>query len=351
MTPKAIALVPGRSLASIPIAGLVVDSGIFDERGLESRLADAVKPWRNRARNCEGNDMADRSWFVASGGKQEGPYSEPAFRDLIGSGAVTPDTLVWTEGMAAWQRAAEIPGLLRGGSRPPPYPDAGVPQARGGFVASGPLSIDFGILEFVWRSLVLVIGLALVIPGPWALVWYLKWIVPCVRVPSRPNLSFTGAAMTIVPWYFGTIVFFVAIRLIGSDVLNQLLLIVQFVLCWLLLKWVIANLSSDEQPLGLSFSGSIWAYLGWAILSGISVITIIGWAWVYVAWARWFCRNIQGTRREVQFVGSGLEFLWRAIVVVLASIFIIPIPWMYRWMYQWLASQTVLTERGAQMGG
>jgi hypothetical protein len=41
-------------------------------------------------------------------------------------------------------------------------------------------SID--ILEFVWRSLVLGIGLILVIPAPWVLVWYLKWIVPCVQV-------------------------------------------------------------------------------------------------------------------------------------------------------------------------
>src|SRR4051795_3711422 len=118
--------------------------------------------------------MAERSWFVASGGKQEGPYSEPAFRDLVAGGSVTPDTLVWTEGMAAWQRAGDVPGLLSGASRPPAFSGAGVPQARGGNVAGGPLSIDFGILEFVWRTLVLVIGLVLVIPAPWALAWYIK---------------------------------------------------------------------------------------------------------------------------------------------------------------------------------
>jgi hypothetical protein len=33
-------------------------------------------------------------------------------------------------------------------------------------------------------------------------------------------------------------------------------------------------------------------------------------------------------------------------VAAIASIFIIPIPWVYRWMSQWLASQTVLAERG-----
>jgi hypothetical protein len=60
---------------------------------------------------------------------------------------------------------------------------------------------------------------------------------------------------------------------------------------------------------------------------------------------RWVCRNIQGTQREVLFIGSGLEFLWRAVVAAIASVFIIPIPWVYRWMMQWLASQTVLAER------
>ena len=73
--------------------------------------------------------------------------------------------------------------------------------------------------------------------------------------------------------------------------------------------------ASNGQPLGLSFSGSVWAYLGWTILTVLSIFTIIGWAWVYTAWLRWFCRNVQGTRREVLFIGSGLEFLWRAIVL------------------------------------
>jgi len=131
--------------------------------------------------------------------------------------------------------------------------------------------------------------------------------------------------------------------------LSNLMILVQMALYWLFLKWFIANLASNGQPLELSFSGPVWTYLGWAILAVISVITIIGWAWVYVAWMRWICRNIQGTRREVLFVGSGLEFLWRAVVAAIASIFIIPIPWVYRWMWQWLASQTVLADRDAHV--
>ena len=194
-------------------------------------------------------------------------------------------------------------------------------------------------------------GLILIIPAPWVLVWYIKWLVPCVHVPGRPNLSFVGGAMTLVPWYFGAIVLSVGVALTGIELLSNLMFLVQIALYWLFVIWVIANLASNEQPLRLSFSGSFLALLGWTILAAFSVITIIGWAWVYTALTRWICRNIQGTRREVLFTGTGLEFLWRTIVTVIASVFIIPIPWVYRWMWRWLASQTVLVERGAQANG
>lgn len=292
--------------------------------------------------------MAARSWFYASNGQQQGPYPEIQLRELIARGTITADTLVWTEGMANWQRAGEIPGLAPGASGPPAMPRAGGVSPSAGGYSDGPLSIDFGILEFVWRSLVLLIGLVLIIPAPWALAWYIQWLVPCVHVPGRPNLSFVGRAMTLVPWYFGALVLFAVVALTGSELLNNLMGLVQVALYWLFIKWFIANLASNGQPLGLSFSGSFWAYLGWTILGVLAIFTIIGWAWVYTAWARWVCRNIQGTRREVVFIGTGLEFLWRAIVTAIASVFIIPIPWVHRWMWRWLASQTILAERDAQ---
>jgi GYF domain 2 len=289
------------------------------------------------------------SWFYASEGKQQGPYPEGPFRDLVNQGVVRPDTLVWTEGMAGWQKAAEIPGLIGGGG-PPMVPVGGPPvMGAGGYGGSGggSLSVDFGILEFTWRTIVAVIGACLIIPVPWVLVWYAKWIVPCLRVPGRPNLSFTGNAMTLVPWYFGAIVLAIVIAFSGIQVLNNLMFVVQMVLYWLLIKWTVANLASNGQPLGLSFSGSIWAYIGWNLLFAISFITIIGWAWVAAAQLRWMCRNIEDTRREVVFRGSGLGILWRGIVAAILFSLIIPIPWVYRWIMNWTASQTELVPRGS----
>ena len=280
--------------------------------------------------------MSNRSWFFASRGQQQGPYPEAQFREFIARGTVSADTLVWCEGMADWQNAGDIPGLLSAASGPP---------ASAGTLDSGSLSIDFGIWEFVWRSLVFFIGAILVIPLPWVLVMYCRWIVSCTYVPARPDLTFTGRPVTILWWYFGAIVLFICFSLIDVRYLNALSVLIQLGLYWLAIKWFVANLASNGQPLGLSFSGSFWGYLGWNILAALSMITIIGWAWVYTAQMRWACRHIEGTRREVVFKATGLQYLWRAVVTVLACSFIIPIPWVLRWIMRWHASQIVLVER------
>jgi uncharacterized RDD family membrane protein YckC len=62
-------------------------------------------------------------WYYAEGGKQIGPVEESALDDLVRQGVVRDDTLVWREGMAAWQRHS----AARGGASPagplqPPSP-------------------------------------------------------------------------------------------------------------------------------------------------------------------------------------------------------------------------------------
>src|ERR1700730_14752627 len=290
----------------------------------------------------EGDNMADRSWFFASQGQQQGPVSEAQLRDLIATGKVTRETLVWTEGMANWQKAGDIPGLLAGGG-PPATPQPGGLPVSGGY-GDGSLSVDFGIWDFVWRGLVLFVSLMFVIPVPWALLMYCRWIVSCVRVPQRPNLAFTGRAVDLM-WFYALVILFVAASWTQNQVLHLAVTISEFVLYWLLIKWFVANLSSDGQPLGLRFSGSFWGFLGWSLLAVLSVLTIIGWAWVYVAQIRWMCRHIEGTRRDVVFKGTGLEFLWRSIVTALLCVLVIPTPWIYRWFTRWLVSQVFLVPK------
>jgi hypothetical protein len=294
----------------------------------------------------KGIRMSNRAWFYASEGQQHGPYPEAELREFIARGTVTAETLVWTEGMVNWQKAGEIPGLLSGDLGPPALPhEGGLPMNTGG-QGGGPLSIEFGIWEFTWRTLVLTVGSLFVIPFPWVVVMYCRWLVSRIHVPQRPNLGFTGRPLDLW-WYFLAIVLFVCVGLTGIKFLNLIVFLGQIILYWLVVRWFVANISSDGQPLPLRFEGSFWGYLGWNVLAVLSAITIIGGAWVHTAQMRWMCRHVAGTRRVIIFNGSGLNLLWRGLVTAIACVFIIPIPWAVRWFARWYVSQVVLLERRA----
>ena len=60
------------------------------------------------------------SFFVAKEGRQTGPFDVNTLRTMITSGDLTPDSLVWKQGMSEWQKAgsqSELSGLF-----PPPIP-------------------------------------------------------------------------------------------------------------------------------------------------------------------------------------------------------------------------------------
>jgi hypothetical protein len=300
--------------------------------------------------------MPDRSWFCADRGQQQGPFPEAQLRSLIANGTIRADTLIWTEGMANWQKAGEIPGLMPRAAGPPPVPGrtAARPNtppsseaSTGANTGNGSISIDFEILDFVGRFLLFIFGVIFVLPLPWILVSNLKWLTSRTRVPGRPDLGFTGEPMSILMYYLAGVVAIIVLHIIGGRSTNFLSFLIEIALGWAALRWFFANLSSGGQPLDLSFSGSYWMYLGWNLLSALATLTIIGWAWVYTAQTRWVYRNVEGTRREIIFKATGLEYLWRTIVAVVGCALIIPIPWVARWMMSWLASQTVLVERGA----
>jgi uncharacterized RDD family membrane protein YckC len=72
-------------------------------------------------------------WFYAEGGRQVGPVEESVLDDLLRQGVVRDDTLVWREGMAAWQKHAAV----RGGSNPASVPGSS-PGSNPGSAASPP---------------------------------------------------------------------------------------------------------------------------------------------------------------------------------------------------------------------
>jgi membrane protease subunit (stomatin/prohibitin family) len=62
-------------------------------------------------------------WYAGIGGVQQGPFDTNTLAAQVRSGAVTPATLVWKQGMAQWVPAQQVPELADVfGSVPPPFP-------------------------------------------------------------------------------------------------------------------------------------------------------------------------------------------------------------------------------------
>ncbi len=62
-------------------------------------------------------------FYVALGGTQAGPFDMTALQRKVSEGQLTPQTLVWRQGMSAWTPAGQVPelaGLF--GTVPPPVP-------------------------------------------------------------------------------------------------------------------------------------------------------------------------------------------------------------------------------------
>jgi len=64
-------------------------------------------------------------WFCQIGGQQYGPVDFPTLQAWGGEGRIQPDDLVWSEGMANWQPAKTISGLLPLSAANPPGVPAG----------------------------------------------------------------------------------------------------------------------------------------------------------------------------------------------------------------------------------
>jgi hypothetical protein len=247
--------------------------------------------------------------------------------------------------MTDWQRAADVPDFVFAARAPAPPPVSPSFRLPGGppandldMAVGGQVASDFGVWALFGRGLLLIVGTLLVIPAPWVFTAFYRWIIPHIHVPQRPNLAFTGQVGDIW-WVFILYALCTYGGLPHIHYLPLVLIPIEAALFWVTIRWVLANISSEGQPLGLRFVGDVWKYIGWNIFIDVSIISIIGWAWVETAWVRWMTRNIEGTARPVFFNASGLEVLWRTIVAALACIFIIPIPWMIHWYWRWFLSQ------------
>ena len=293
--------------------------------------------------------MADRQWYTAIGGKQEGPFSDARLRDLITAGSVRTDTLVWCEGMSNWTKAGDIPGLIPSALRSPPPPPGATTAvaggASGGAGTAGPLLSRVRVWPYFGRALVIVIAQISVIPMPWVMTSFYAWFVAHIELPGGQRLAFTGRPGDI--WYIFILDALLGyLGLVGHGV-DIVVVPLKVLFMLIIARWFFRNLAWEGQTGQLAFTGGYWPWLGWYVLTILSVLTIIGWAWAATAWIRWMCRHVEGSARKLTFTAGGWSFLWRSVVFFLSCVLLVPIPWTLCWYTRWLVSQCALESPAA----
>ena len=144
-------------------------------------------------------------------------------------------------------------------------------------------------------SLLLIFGIVLVIPAPWAGTGFYRWIVPRIAGAGtaqsrlhRPGRRSSGTSSSL------TGLLELCGRLSTSTLPTHRDSGFRRSCRGCCCDGLSSNLSFERtaaadrlqrQRGDLSSAGTLLLY--------ISVITIIGWAWVITAWMRWICRNVE----------------------------------------------------------
>lgn len=284
--------------------------------------------------------MAEAYYYVDDSGQQQGPIAADEIVALIRRGTVRAETLIWTAGMSDWARADAVPVFAAAFATAPPPP-----RPRAAAVAStpvGPLTGAFPAWGLFWRGIVFAFGVAFVLPAPWAGVWFYKWFASKVILPGgRPlrlqsqvgDIWWLFLGFALAPWIGAALDIALDARWGGA-----LSSILSLVFGWALIRWFCAHVETEDGATKIAFVGGVLPYVGWSLLTAVSFVTIVGWAWALKYFLRWICARTEGAPRFA-FNGGGFAILWRAVVLSLCSVFVIPIPWLMKWYGNWIISQ------------
>jgi hypothetical protein len=209
---------------------------------------------------------------------------------------------------------------------------------------------DYAALPLFGFLLLAIVGQILIVPSPWTTTRFYRYLCENAFLPNSRRFRFTGGPGDI--WYIviGIGVLAALPELAKFEpgmrdydpvmlfVIQVAFAIVSWCLTLALIHWFVANVQSDDRRMSPEFGGGLFAYIGWQLLLALSLVTVIGWAWVLSGYMRWMCRSIRGNAM-FDFTGSGFAILWRTVVFLALCSLILPIPWMLRWLASWYVSR------------
>ena len=240
-----------------------------------------------------------------------------------------------------------------------PRPGAAAPVAASESYDSAGKDFELtcGALGLFVRWIALTITVFLIVPAPWAICWYMGWLVENVRGRHGSKLAFHGTPASV--WVLTTLYGALTIGGIawsvwiaanedpgpwadaGFQIANNL---ASIVLGYFFFRWMIGN--TDFAGNRLTLTAGLGKYFGWMVLFMLSFFTIIGWAWVACALYRWLAGTVEGAPGRFTFVARGHQMLGRTLLALLFSIPVVTLPWAIRWYFGWYIEQFRYQEAG-----
>lgn len=202
---------------------------------------------------------------------------------------------------------------------------------------------------FGWMMLTVLASLVIV-PLAWVMAAMGRWTARNLRLSDGTTFVFRGSACEVLAWMLGYVFVtgaYMALIFIADPVRQGaaatvlvvlMLMSVMLAINLQIIKWFVGSLEVSGNS-RLAFRGGFLGYLGWSLLTGVSIYTIIGWAWAAAGMYRWLARKTEGVGLSFTWKGRGHQVLWRTLVMVPGCLLIVTIPWMVMWLMRWMISQ------------
>jgi hypothetical protein len=194
-----------------------------------------------------------------------------------------------------------------------------------------------------WLVAAWILSILLAITGVWLFEPACRWFCRNLNFSDDSAADFSGRGAEILPWWS---LWVLAGRSWGlGRMLDDLLqLALYFLGLWATLnivRWFVSHveLSSGRR---YSFTGAYVELLAWQILLLLSMVTLIGWAWVLAAMFRWLAGRTRSKDTALEFRGEGHQILWRTLAAILFCIPLVTIPWAWLWYVRWLVQNTTI---------
>jgi hypothetical protein len=182
-------------------------------------------------------------------------------------------------------------------------------------MGGGPLkfSLEASALGLFGRSILWALSIPFIVPIPWTLSWFSGWLAGEVAVNDGERFRFSGAAANV--WKLAALYVLAYAASIGigaaqeqdNPVLllilaNLVVQVVMMALSWTFIRWFIEHLELGGRK--WRFDGSVWGFVGWNLLVGVSILTIIGWAWAMAGMYSWIADHVQDAGGKLRFLGA-----------------------------------------------